>query len=119
MINKKVKDLTIDDVINGTKLFRQNLASVMRQVDAARAIEKMDAMGKLPKANTVDRIIKRGIWNVDDMSAAFIKVIDKTIEGYASEERQFIRDVGKAAFELTMFKLIQDEKERNNSNGED
>lgn len=43
----------------------------------------------------------------------------KVATGYSSSERAFIRAVGMTAFNITMQKLINDEKARNNGNGDD
>ena len=47
------------------------------------------------------------------------KFLDKVATGYSSSERAFIRAVGMTAFNITMQKLIDDEKARNNGNGDD
>ena len=54
-----------------------------------------------------------------DFVILFAKVLDKVATGYSSSEQAFIRAVGMTAFNITMQKLINDEKARNNGNGDD
>ena len=48
-----------------------------------------------------------------------VKEMTIAATGYSSSERAFIRAVGMTAFNITMQKLIDDEKARNNGNGDD
>jgi hypothetical protein len=52
------------------------------------------------------------------MTQLYAEVMDRKLQGYSSEERRYIRQVGGAAFNLTMEKLLDEEK-KDNGNGND
>lgn len=71
------------------------------------------------RAHVIDRMHNTGHWEPGNFVVLFAKVLDKVATGYSSSERAFIRAVGMTAFNITMQKLIDDEKARNNGNGDD
>lgn len=71
------------------------------------------------RAHVIDRMYNTGHWELGKFVVLFAKVLDKVATGYSSSERAFIRTVGMTAFNITMQKLINDEKARNNGNGDD
>lgn len=71
------------------------------------------------RAHVIDRMHNTGHWEPGNFVILFAKVLDKVATGYSSSERAFIRAVGMTAFNITMQKLIDDEKARNNGNGDD
>ena len=71
------------------------------------------------RAHVIDRMHNAGQWEPGNFVIIFAKVLDKVATGYSSSERAFIRAVGMTAFNITMKKLIDDEKARNNGNGDD
>lgn len=73
----------------------------------------------IKKAHVIDRMHNTGQWEPGNFVILFAKVLDKVATGYLSSERAFIRAVGMTAFNVTMQKLIDDEKARNNGNGDD
>ena len=70
------------------------------------------------RAHVIDRMHNTGHWEPGNFVILFAKVLDKVATGYSSSERAFIRAVGMTAFNITMQKLIDDEKARNNGNGD-
>lgn len=110
---KKVADLKIIDVIN-TDLFQRNLKNTISQLIETR---KMAGTGGVLRRHPIDRLQERGVFEYRKLTVLYEAIIDKKLKGYSSSERQFIMQVGNEAFNKTMKKLIEDEKERDNSNG--
>lgn len=88
-----------------------------RLYDVYTSAESMEAAIK--KAHVIDRMHNTGHWEPGKFVVLFAKVLDKVATGYSSSERAFIHAVGMTAFNITMQKLIDDEKARNNGNGDD
>lgn len=88
-----------------------------RLYDVYTSAENMETAIK--KAHVIDRMHNTGQWEPGNFVILFAKVLDKVATGYSSSERAFIRAVVMTAFNVTMQKLIDDEKARNNGNGDD
>lgn len=88
-----------------------------RLYDVYTSAENMETAIK--KAHVIDRMHNTGHWDPENFVILFAKVLDKVATGYSSSKRAFIRAVGMTAFNITMQKLIDDEKARNNGNGDD
>ena len=73
----------------------------------------------IKKADFIDRMHINGHWEPGKFVILFEKVLDKVATGYSSSARAYIRAVGMTAFNITMQKLIDDEKARTNGNGDD
>lgn len=117
---KRVADLKVADVLK-MRLYQDNLKSIMDELETSRrdARDKLlNAREKL-KAHPIDKLIDKGIWNCGDFTVLYAQVCDKVAVGYSATERKFISEVGTEAFNKTMITLIEDEKARDNGNGND
>lgn len=116
---KRVADLKVVDVLK-MRLYQDNLKSVMDELETSRrdARNVLNEREKL-KAHPIDKLIDKGIWNCGDFTVLYAQVCDKVAVGYSATERKFISEVGTEAFNKTMVKLIEDEKARDNGNGND
>lgn len=113
----EVKEMTIADVLK-TPAFYNNLKVVISDLENTRRKAGMMADAPL-KRHPIDRLQERGVFEPGNFVIIFAKVLDKVATGYSSSERAFIRAVGMTAFNVTMQKLIDGEKARNNGNGDD
>lgn len=115
-----VADLSISDVLKMT-LFFENVKRQLTSLWNDREKARKDATRNNTRlrAHVIDRMHNTGHWEPGNFVILFAKVLDKVATGYSSSERAFIRAVGMTAFNITMQKLIDDEKARNNSNGDD
>lgn len=117
---KTVADLTIADVLQMREYY-DAMKEYIAELDKLRKDAEIAAMNR----NTtlcrcdIDRLREKGVWNPGDMTVAYAKAMEKTLTGFSSSERAFIKDVGTDVFNKVMAKLIKDEKARNNSNGDD
>lgn len=109
--------MTIADVLK-TPAFYNNLKVVISDLENTRRKAGMMADAPL-KRHPIDRLQERGVFEPGQMTVLYANAMDKVATGYSSSERAFIRAVGMTAFNITMQKLINDEKARNNGNGDD
>lgn len=115
-----VADLSISDVLK-MPLFFENVKRQLTNLWNDREKARKDATRNNTRlrAHVIDRMHNTGHWEPGKFVVLFAKVLDKVATGYSSSERAFIRAVGMTAFNITMQKLIDDEKARNNGNGDD
>lgn len=115
-----VADLSISDVLK-MPLFFENVKRQLTSLWNDREKARKDATRNNTRlwAHVIDRMHNTGHWEPGKFVILFAKVLDKVATGYSSIERAFIRAVGMTAFNITMQKLIDDEKARNNGNGDD
>lgn len=115
-----VADLSISNVLK-MPLFFENVKRQLTSLWNDREKARKDATRNNTRlrAHVIDRMHNTGHWEPGKFVVLFAKVLDKVAIGYSSSERAFIRAVGMTAFNITMQKLIDDEKARNNGNGDD
>ena len=114
-----VADLSIADVLK-MPLFFDNVKTQLTSLwnDRETARKKAAKDNQRLKAHVIDRMHNAGDWEPGKFVVIFATILDKVATGYSSNEREFIRAVGMTAFNITMQKLIDDEKKRDNSNGD-
>lgn len=115
-----VADLSIADVLK-MPLFFDNVKTQLTSLwnDREKARKKAAKDNQRLKAHVIDRMHNAGDWEPGKFVVIFATILDKVATGYSSNEREFIRAVGMTAFNITMQKLIDDEKKRDNSDGND
>lgn len=115
-----VADLSIADVLK-MPLFFDNVKTQLMSLwnDRETARKKAAKDNQRLKAHVIDRMHNAGDWEPGKFVVIFATILDKVATGYSSNEREFIRAVGMTAFNITMQKLIDDEKKRDNSDGND
>ena len=117
-IEKKVADLSIEDVLI-MPLFVSNLRAQITDLWQSRETARKKAAkdNQRLKNHVIDQLHADGLLDAGNFAVLFAQVLDKVATGYSSNDREFIRAVGMTAFNITMQKLIDDEKKRDNSNG--
>lgn len=115
-----VADLSIADVLK-MPLFFDNMKAQLTSLwnDRETARKKAAKVNERLRAHVIDRMHNAGDWEPGKFIVIFATILDKVATGYSSNEREFIRAVGMTAFNITMQKLIDDEKKRDNSDGND
>ena len=129
----EVKDMTISDVLK-TPEFYNNLKVVISDLENIRRNAGISANAPL-KRHPIDRLQERGVFEPGQMTVLYANAMDKKLQGYSSSERKFILEVGGEAFNITMkqfvdqekkdnstelfVKCLDNEKKRDNSNGDD
>lgn len=115
-----VADLSIADVLK-MPLFFDNVKTQLTSLwnDRETARKKATQENQRLKAHVIDRMHNAGDWEPGKFVVLFATILDKVATGYSSSEQEFIRAVGMTAFNITMQKLIDDEKKRDNSDGND
>ena len=117
-IEKKVADLSIEDVLI-MPLFVSNLRAQITDLWQSRETARKKAAkdNQRLKNHVIDQLHADGLLDAGNFAVLFAQVLDKVATGYSSNDREFIRAVGMTAFNITMQKLIDDEKKRDNSDG--
>lgn len=129
----EVKEMTIADVLK-TPEFYNNLKVVISDLENIRRNARISANAPL-KRHPIDRLQERGVFEPGQMTVLYANAMDKKLQGYSSSERKFILEVGGEAFNITMKQLVDqekkdnstelfvkcldNEKKRDNSNGDD
>lgn len=115
-----VADLSIADVLKMPLFFDNVKTQLMSLWNDRETVRKKAAKdNQRLKAHVIDRMHNAGDWEPGKFVVIFATILDKVATGYSSNERKFIRAVGMTAFNITMQKLIDDEKKRDNSDGND
>lgn len=65
------------------------------------------------KRHAMDRLQEKGVFNAANMAVLYAGAMDKKLQGYSSDERKFILQVGGEAFNITMKQLVDQEKKDN------
>lgn len=115
---KRVDDMSIADVLK-LPLFYNNMAAEIESLwnDREDARKNVALRGERLRAHVIDRLHADGKLQTGEFVVLFAQVLDKVATGYSASDRQFIRDLGMIAFKKTMQKLLDDEKARDNSDG--
>lgn len=116
---KRVEDLRIVDILT-MPLYAENVAKVIKQIK--RMIDEWHA-GKRPLnpryVHAYEKFEKAGtLKKVGDVIALYAEILDKKASGYSAIEREVIKGICVDAFNMTMPILIEDEKKRDNSDGD-
>lgn len=130
---KELKDMTISEVLK-TPEFYNNLKVVISDLENIRRNARISANATL-KRHPIDRLQGKGVFEPGQMTVLYASAMDKKLQGYSSSERKFILEVGGEAFNITMKQLVDqekkdnstelfvkcldNEKKRDNSNGDD
>ena len=115
-----VEDMTISDVLK-TNEFHDNLGMIIADLKHTR--EKANIKAPL-KRHPIDCLLERGVFEPGEMTLLFANAMDKKLQGYSSNERTFILQVGREALMATIKQFVDqedkdDEEERDNGNGTD
>lgn len=114
---KKIEDLRIVDV-----LVMPMFNEVLRVIMGRYAVDYKKAENKAPnglKSNAFSRLVDRGLWESQQLTVLYAEIIEKKNKSLSATERKFVEAICNDAFNMTISRLIQDEKARNNSNGND
>lgn len=110
---KEVKDMTIADVLE-TPAFYNNLKVVISDLENTRRNAGISANAPL-KRHPIDRLQEKGVFEPGQMTVLYANAMDKKLQGYSSSERKFILEVGGEAFNITMKQLVDQEKKDNST----
>lgn len=110
---KQIEKMTIGDVLS-TEEYKANLQDIINEL---RATRQNAAKGEL-KSHPIDVLTKSDLFHVVFMTGAYREILDKC-SPYSSAIRAFIRDVCTEAFNKTMAKFVQDEKDADKRDGND
>lgn len=110
---KELKDMTIADVLE-TPEFYNNLKVVISNLENTRRNAEISANAPL-KRHPIDRLQERGVFEPGQMTVLYANAMDKKLQGYSSSERKFILEVGGEAFNITMKQLVDQEKKDNST----
>lgn len=109
----KVEEMTISDVLK-TPEFYNNLKVVISDLKNIRRNAGISANAPL-KRHPIDRLQEKGVFEPGQMTVLYALAMDKKLQGYSSNERKFILEVGGEAFNITMKQLVDQEKKDNES----
>ena len=117
-----VEDMTISDVLK-TDEFYDKLGMIIADLKHTRKKSKYKRKAPL-KRHPIDRLLERGVFEPGEMTLMFANAMDKKLQGYSSNERNFILQVGRKALMATIKQFVDqedkdDEEERDNGNGTD
>ena len=117
-----VEDMTISDVLK-TNEFYDNLGMIIADLKHIREKQRIKAKAPL-KRHPIDRLLEREVFEPGEMTLLFAKAMDKKLQGYSSNERKFILQVGREALMATIKQFVDqedtdDEEARDNGNGTD
>ena len=103
----KVKDMKVADVIKSEQFAQQVMNEVVYREDLqTRAIAKFGALKRTP----LDRLRQRGVFN-EKLVGLYEQVLSGTLLGYSRAERDYIKDMGRAAYQRTLQNMMEKEKE--------
>ena len=112
----KVNEMKIADVLV-TEEYYKNIKNAINYIIKTRG-ELRKKYKLIPYRHASDRLIEKGVFEPGQMTQLYADAMDKKLQGYSSEERKFILQVGGEAFNKTMKELLDEEK-KNIGNGND
>lgn len=114
--NKKLKDMTIADVLK-LPLFFENvekeISDICKQRESARVLLSGD---QRLSSHPIDALKKDGFLETGEFIVTYANILEKKETRLSRAKRDFISAYGTEAYKKTVQKLLDDEKERNNSN---
>ena len=110
----EVKEMKIADVLV-TNEFYKNIKNVITNLRRIREDAREKSKNNL-RRHVLDRLEERGVFEPGQLTQLYAEAMDKRLQGYSSEERKFILQVGGEAFNKTMKELLDEEK-KNIGNG--
>ena len=116
---KKVADLQIIDVLKSPEFYANVTLETRRIWKSREDARKNLKLGERLKAHPIDRIHEGGMLEPGEFIVEYANILNKEKNGLPRAMRDVIETLGNTAFNKTMQKLIEDEKARNNSNGND
>lgn len=112
----KVKEMKIADVLV-TNEYYKNIKNVIANLRRIREDARKKSNNNL-RRHAIDRLEEKGVFEPGQLTQLYAEAMDKKLQGYSSEERKFILQVGGYAFNKTMKELLDEEK-KDSSNGND
>ena len=112
----QVKEMKIADVLV-TEEYYKNIKNVIANLRKIREDARKKSNNNL-RRHAIDRLEEKGVFEPGQLTQLYAEAMDKKLQGYSSEERKFILQVGGEAFNKTMKELLDEEK-KNNGNGND
>ena len=117
---KPVSEMSISDVLRLPLYFanaKKELTDIWNHREAARvgAGRKQQRL----KAHPIDDLHAAGIWEPGQFIVTYANVLNKESTGLSRTKRDFILGVGNGIFNKTVQTLLDNEKEGNNSDGDD
>ena len=110
-MEKGLKEMTLGELLD-SKEFQEEL---QKQID--NEVEHHDKMmreafnrGLRLQRNPQERLRERGVFNVEDMTAAYKMIIAKSLQGYPAAEREYIKQVCWMAYWRVLEKMKKKEK---------
>lgn len=113
----KIEDLRIIDVLV-MPIYNETLRVIMGRYSVEHEKAERNAPYGL-KSNAFSRLLDRGLWESEQLTVLYAEIIEKKNKSLSANERKFVEAICNDAFNMTILRLIQDEKARNNSNGDD
>lgn len=117
---KRVEEMSIADVLK-LPLFFNNVSAELKSIWNSRETARREASrdGMRLKAHPIDALHAAGILEPGQFIVTFAHVLDKVNTGMPRAQRDVVTTLGKTAFNKTVQKLLDDEKTRDNSDGDD
>lgn len=112
----EVKEMKIADVLVTEEYYR-NIKNAINYITKTRE-EQRKKYKLVPYRHAADRLREKGVFEPGQLTQLYAEAMDKKLQGYSSEERKFILQVGGEAFNKTMKELLDEEK-KDSSNGND
>ena len=117
---KKVKEMSIEDVIRTPEFFA-NLTDELEGLLRLRRKARISAENKRMslKSHPIDRLVNGEMYSAEKFKQTYMECLNKVNRTYSASVRNFIIAVGNEAFNRTMVKLLDDEKARDKRDGDD
>jgi len=109
-----VNEMKIADVLVTEKYYK-NIKNVIANLSTIRKNARKKSNNNL-RRHAIDRLEEKGVFEPGQLTQLYAEAMDKKLQGYSSEERKFILQVGGEAFNKTMKELLDEEK-KNIGNG--
>lgn len=112
-MEKKLNEMTVRDVIT-MPMFVKYVGEVIDGELSCHRKVKLEAIARGMKLHrmAIDSLIERGVMDAEKMVDLFGAVLDKSLIGFSSSEREYIEFIGILAFKRFMLKLYEDEKKK-------
>lgn len=119
-IEKKIEGMSIADVLK-LPLFFNNVSIELKSIwgDRETARKQAKQEGMRLKSHPIDSLHVAGILEPGQFIVTFAEILDKVNTGMPRAQRDVVKTLGITAFKKTVQELLDNEKKRNNSDGND
>lgn len=108
----KLAEMKVADILQN-EVFIDNIDAMRKELqeEYETAKRKADARGEKLKKNVVVKLIERGQWETPTIIYLYSQILNRQLQGFSASERRMINGLCNEAYNKTIERMMEDEKE--------